>query len=390
MSHTRSCTVAALAAAIMLPLVAGGGGPSAVGAFAQAPGGSQASGLPQTQSGHAPAPALEALTAGPTTIVPTLATAATGPGITAGPTTHWVSPNAKFVVKAQFTTDGKPAVAKGAVVLQQKFGSSWVTVGKPAKLNAKGEATLAAISEDLQVETSYRVVSGDLTSNAFTVQLGAGKHTAFKLFKGSPRWQPCTSPTAKEPIVYQFNLAKAPADWTTAQADIEAAIADVSAQTGLVFEAHSTATTTKFPTKTGLAFDSGVDMVIAAGSATDSNVLPAKASKVLAVGGFSAPAANGFITKGYVMIDNRQKVAGGDPVAGKSTWQMVLRHELAHALGVMHPSDTKQVMNPTYNNIVTGWGAGDLNALQVIGVRAPKTMVYGQAADSCAAVAATK
>lgn len=376
MTHARSRAFGAVTTALAVSLLAGSLAPVAGLRAAPAPAAQPASPAAFDEGPSSSAFSVAAVSA------PTLATAASGPGFSAGPTTHWVSPNAKFTVKAQLTNDGAPAAGSGTAVLQEKFGTNWVQVTKPAKLNAKGEVTISAISEDLQKETTYRVASGTTVSNEFTVELGAGKHTAFKLFKGNPRWQPCDG-DKKKPIVYQLNLSKVPSNWTSAEADIKAAIANVSEETGLEFKQHTTGTTSVFPTKTSLAFDTGVDMVIAAGDATDSTLLPAKVGKILAVGGYTTPAANAFITKGYVMIDNRQKLDGGEPVAGTNTWQMVVRHELAHAIGLTHPSDSKQIMNPTYNNVLTDWGAGDRNGLQLIGVRKPSTMVYGQTADAC-------
>lgn len=381
MARSRQRSLAALSALAALPLLAGAVGPTgAAGASA----GSVTSGPIAAQAADVTTSAVEALNVAAAAKAPTLAAASPTVGLVAGPTTHWVSPNAKFTVKVQLTADGSPVGGKGSVILQQKFGDRWVNVGKPAKFNAKGQAAIAAVSEDLQLETTYRVSSGDsLNSDAFTVELGAGKHTSVKLFKGSPRWEPCKSATEKKPIVYQLNLTKKPSNWDSAEADIKAAIADVSARTGIKYVQAETGTTSKFPTKTSLDFDAGVDMVIAAGDATDSTFLPAKVGKVLAVGGWTKTGGSTFINKGYVMIDNRQTLEGGAPAAGKGTWQMVVRHELAHAMGVTHPSDSKQVMNPTYNNILTTWGAGDLNALQLVGVRKPTTMVFGQTADAC-------
>lgn len=382
MARPRQRTIAVLSAVAALPLLAGAIAPT--GGVAGASVAPVTSGPDAGQSADVAAGAFDALTVPAAVKAPNLAAASPTIGLAAGPTTHWVSPNAKFTVKAQLTSDGNPVGGKGSVILQQKFDDRWVNVGKMAKFNAKGEATIVAISEDLQPETTYRVSAGDdLKSGEFTVELGAGKHTSVKLFKGNPRWQPCASATAKKPIVYQLNLTNAPANWTSAEADIKAAIADVSARTGIKYQQATAGTTTKFPTKTSLDFDPGVDMVIAAGDSSHSTFLPAKVGKVLAVGGWTTTGGSSFINKGYVMIDNRQKLEGGAPAAGVGTWQMVVRHELAHAMGVTHPSDAKQVMNPVYNNILTTWGAGDLNALQLVGVRKPATMVYGQTADAC-------
>lgn len=44
-------------------------------------------------------------------------------------------------------------------------------------------------------------------------------------------------------------------------------------------------------------------------------------------------------------------------------------HELAHAIGVTHPSDAKQIMNSTANFTLIDWGAGDLNGLRTVGLR---------------------
>lgn len=260
--------------------------------------------------------------------------------------------------------------------------SIWVGVGKVVRLNAKGQATIAAISDDFQATTRYRVASGsDMQSPPFTVRLGAGKHTAVKLFKGAPRWKPCADAATKKPIVYQINVSKAN-NWSAAAADIDAAVGDIAAVTGLRFVKHETPTTTQFP-QTGLPnFPTGVDMIIATGDATDSNILGRSKSKVLARGGF-VTGSDGFIDRGMVIVDNRHELAGGAPVPGTLSWRMVLLHELAHALGVTHPKDDKQIMNPIISATVSSWGAGDLNALQAVGVRTPTNLVFGQTADAC-------
>lgn len=308
----------------------------------------------------------------------------TGVGVSAAPDNHYVSPNARFSIKGRITNDGLPFKGSAYAQLEQKFDNEWLPVGRATKAKADGSYVLTAVSEDLQAQTTYRVVVPDrhtnvATSTEFTIELAAGKHTAFKLLNA--RWQPCTGSSPRE-IKYGINVASIPPGYsgaddaakrTAATADIVAAVEKVAAATGLNFvRVPDTQPVPQAPVRGALqAYAGGAELVIAFADNTSAKttLLPGTRGTVLGRGGYSDNNGDGIIDQGYVALDARHELAGGLKPSRNGTWQQVIMHEVAHASGLTHPSDAKQIMNATNNTMLTEWGAGDLNGLRRIGVR---------------------
>lgn len=245
-----------------------------------------------------------------------------GVGVTAAPNVHFVSPNAKFTVSGRITNDGMPFAGTAYAQLEQKFGSEWIAVGSAAKAKADGSYAISAISEDLQTQTSYRVVvpngpSVAATSLEFTVELGAGKHTSFKLI--GARWQPCEGNglVTKRKIKYGITLPVLPpaySDNAAAIADIDAAVAKVAQASGLSFEKVSGSQPLPQKVTAVQEYQGGADIVFAFADQTstaNSTLLPATVGKILGVGGYVDMGRDGIADQGYIVLDARQKLAAG-------------------------------------------------------------------------------
>ncbi len=325
--------------------------------------------------------------------------------VTATPALHFVSPNSKFTVSGTVSAPGSSI--SGYVQLEQKYGSDWLPLGKPVKFKAGSKYTISGISEDLQDETTYRVVVPNGTSIAgasseFTLELGRGKHTAYKLLK--TRWKACADASTKRTIKYAVNVDYRPvnayaadaAGKTAAIKDIDDAVQAVADATGLTFENVTTDTVQPLPKARSKTlplqeYKDGAEIVIAFADNSDpvkaSTLLPAKLGKVLGVGGSVDTNGDGLSEQGYIALDARQKLGAGLAATRTGTWGSVMMHEMAHVMGVTHPSDTKQIMAPTANWALTSWGAGDLNALRLVGLREKDTSATRMgtaAADTCA------
>lgn len=128
------------------------------------------------------------------------------------------------------TNDGLPFRGTAFAQLEQQFLDEWLSVGKAVRAKADGAYSIGAVSEDLKAEISYRVTvpNGEkaaATSAVFTIELGAGKHTAFKLM--GARWKPCDGEglASKRKIKYGIIVPVLP----SGSANEAAAIADVEA-----------------------------------------------------------------------------------------------------------------------------------------------------------------
>ncbi|NYD99855.1 hypothetical protein BJY21_001040 [Kineosphaera limosa] len=317
-----------------------------------------------------------------------------------------MSPNAKFTVTGRISNEGAAFKDAAHALLEQRFGGEWVPVGKPVKAAADGTYALPAVSEDLQAQTSYRVVvprggATLATSREFTIELAAGRHTAFKLLGGA-RWQPCAGTQVRE-IKYGINLASIPPGYAGADeaakraamiADVAGAVEQLALATGLKFTRVEHEQPIPQQPGSGAAalqpFLGGAELVIGfadnSASAT-STLLPAKVGRSSGWGSYVDTNGDGFIDQGYVVLDARHRLDGGYKSSRNGTWQQIIMHEVAHASGLSHPDDAKQLMHPQINPALTTWGAGDLNGLQRIGLRpkqdSPKR-IAGLRGDACA------
>ena len=72
---------------------------------------------------------------------------------------------------------------------------------------------------------------------------------------------------------------------------------------------------------------------------------------------------DGKATYGYVVIDQNAIRKYSDNVR-----TITYMHELAHAVGMGHYDDTKQIMNPMITGNIATWGRGDLHGLSYFGL----------------------
>jgi hypothetical protein len=179
------------------------------------------------------------------------------------------------------------------------------------------------------------------------------------------RWNPCA------PITWKANLALAP---TGALAEIEAALAALSAASGLSFVYGGTTTTV--PTEAWLhgdADDRTIVVAWVAGSASDLFSDGADAQ-----GGWYEQGAsrNGRdwtwqIVRGFVVLDPVATSEYGAGFGNGVSRGALLMHELAHAVGLSHVDDRSQLMYPTLSRItVARYASGDLAGLARLGASA--------------------
>lgn len=87
------------------------------------------------------------------------------------------------------------------------------------------------------------------------------------------------------------------------------------------------------------------------------------ANNILAHGYF--PPANGFTAAGDIHFDVEETWKTGLGGAGINMFLVAL-HEIGHALGLAHDSSTPSIMNPFYNESITGLQADDIAGIQAI------------------------
>lgn len=291
-----------------------------------------------------------------------------------------VAPSATIAsTSGQVTARGKVTSATTRTVqLQQLIGrSSWRPVTSTRTVRGSYSLRLPTATPGKQRFRVVAVKAGaqpQLVSSAFDVSVGRGNPTSVAYLTNPPsRWNPCSS------ITYRVNLAGAPAG---AARDVDAAVAQVAAATGLRFV--KAGATTVVPGSAGRdvldAYPAGTDLVIAYAKPGQSKYL-AKASDVLAMGGaFYRPQVSNAggrtwheIIQGYVVLDRTQKLPGGFGTGNRygmlGTWGQVLMHELGHVVGLDHPRgpSASQIMSANTTTKPAVWGAGDLVGLHRLG-----------------------
>lgn len=177
------------------------------------------------------------------------------------------------------------------------------------------------------------------------------------------RWNPC------EAVHYRVNTTAAPAG---ALADTKVAVARIAHETGLTFVYDGA--TTAVPTQAGTRA-AGLTIAWAkrGTGAGASDLLPG--GSTLGVGGWDVSYAVGaggaisgvHIVDGFVVLDTAgNKLPGGFADTRGGTRGELLEHELGHAVGLQHVSDTSQVMNAQLG-AHTSLGAGDKAGLRKVG-----------------------
>jgi matrixin len=172
------------------------------------------------------------------------------------------------------------------------------------------------------------------------------------------RWNPCA------PIHWRADLRNAPAGTLSA---LKSAVAALSSKSGIPFVYDGAATF--IPQRGGPAGPAPLVVSFGRrpGRPSASNYLTGGTN--VGYGGFTATGvyvqgkAVYKITRGFAVID-----ADRYPFLSSKVKQGVLMHELGHAVGLNHAKYSSELMYPTISNSSpSGYSAGDLNGLRLVG-----------------------
>ncbi|HEY5183502.1 MAG TPA: cell wall-binding repeat-containing protein [Actinomycetes bacterium] len=173
------------------------------------------------------------------------------------------------------------------------------------------------------------------------------------------RWNPCA------PIGYRVNPGSLGSGVLT---DVQAALARISAASGLSFSYAGT--TTFVPSSTNTA-SAPAALVVAVAGPTQTDLY---ASGAIGEGGWSASGvSNGSswvwkLVHGYVVIDPASTATTTAGFAQGDDRGPLLLHEIGHAVGLNHVTDPLEIMYPVLSPTgPVGYGAGDLAGLQAVG-----------------------
>ena len=209
-------------------------------------------------------------------------------------------------------------------------------------------------------------------------QPAAGAIATYRLSYGSLpngtkpvlRWNGCQTA-----ITYKVNLAAVPSSLrTTILSETKGSVARISKATGITFSYKGS--TTEVP-RVGSLPKQTAEIVIA--YTTPDKTTYNITGSILGEGGFSyawASVTSGgkttyriAIQRGFVVIDTPQmlRMTVGGYGAGSRRTNLLL-HELGHAMGLQHVTDTRQQMYPTLRSTSpNGLAAGDLAGLARVG-----------------------
>ncbi|MEO6204125.1 MAG: matrixin family metalloprotease [Mycobacteriales bacterium] len=177
------------------------------------------------------------------------------------------------------------------------------------------------------------------------------------------RWNPCA------PIHYVLQTRWAPA---TGRADLAAALAQLSAASGLTFTDDGD--TDEVPLRSRSAYqpdrygERWAPLLLGWVPGAETDLGLGKGVQGVTVAVAISGKDGGAIVTGQVALDADHRLPGG--FGPGATEGEVLLHELAHAVGLGHVMDPTQVMFPQTTNSESQYGAGDRAGLQALGRKA--------------------
>ncbi len=265
---------------------------------------------------------------------------------------------------------GTVAGAAGRVVqVQAKAATGWVTLGR-ARTTSTGTFTIDTPTwwvhrQTLRVyapatDVHRAVASADTGTMTVTRRYAPRGGRAYS-YSGSSRsrWDPC------QVITYRVNPTRLPAHGL---ADVREGFRRLAEATGLRFAYAGT--TARVP---GLhdrwdeatTIDPHADLVIAWATARQ---VPGLRSGVVGLGGgWSIPQSGwGERTNGFAVFDSTYRLPSGYSGERANRGGLIL-HELAHAVGLGHVSDRRQIMYPAMQQHAARYAAGDLRGLAEVG-----------------------
>lgn len=213
-----------------------------------------------------------------------------------------------------------------------------------------------------EVTRTARTASTTTSAARTGTTAGSTSYSFSTVLDGSPvRWDPCT------PIRWTSNTSRGPAGGLDV---LKSAVARVAALTGTTWEYVGATTTVPragyLPTR---AQSSYPPVLIGWTDAASSDLLAGQTASVLGMtrtAWFGVQMPDGgkiAATRAAVIALDR---TDGLPLTGATSWKSVALHEIAHAMGLGHVSDTTQLM-ATILPAVTDLQAGDQAGLQQLG-----------------------
>ncbi len=252
------------------------------------------------------------------------------------------------------------ALAATALVVPAAVGTGSAGPVVSAHLTEAHEVTLGATATS--------------TATLTTATARLGTHYAFSSYlDGKPvRWNPCAA------IPWVSNTRRGPKDGLTV---LKAAVAKIALTTGTrwVYQGEvATVPTTSYLPRTARKTYPPVLIGWTDGAARA--LLRGKARNVLGVtrsAWFGVDDGRGTrvaATRAAVVALDRTDLL---PLRGNASWSSVALHEIGHAFGSDHPSNTAQLMAATLPRNVAGLQVGDVAGLQKLGRSAGCVVVPG-------------
>jgi hypothetical protein len=264
--------------------------------------------------------------------------------------------------------------SKRKVLLQQRIKSGWRTIDtdRTTKRGAYGlnvnttyffTSALRVVAPPVRRSGGDRSAKQRIQSYAPYVPFGTGSEWSLLLPKYELRWNPCQT------ITYRVNSAQG---IPGSDADVTAALAQVSQATGLRFKYKGT--TTHIPGGSG-KWPKGTNVVIAWNTQAQTTV--DLTPPVLARGGISKSV--------WAKIGNKRKINGKRiamgvrggvnidstrPLPNNDYQVKLLMHEIGHVVGLGHYPNAGQIMDggSSMYNLPTQWSNGDLTGLEHVGL----------------------
>ena len=254
-----------------------------------------------------------------------------------------------------------------AVLLQARTENGWVTLGA-TKAATGGRFTFAAPTWWVarQVLRVYAPATADAaaltsaTTGTLTVtrRYAPRPGTAYRHLGGvKARWDACRV------VAYRVNPDRMPAG---AMGDVHDAFRRISEATGLRFSYAGVTSFVPYRRESKARFTiTGLAIAWA-----PPRQVPGLAGGVLGLGGYASVGATGGwnrITQGFAVLDSTTRLAAGFGSHRSTTRGLLLLHELAHALGLDHVDDRRQVMYPVLLPRPARYAGGDLRGLAAVG-----------------------